>query len=388
MIKKMCFMMIFLSVLFSSCFFKEEVSGTSMETENSIAFQVSLANGSLAKHTDVFIRPADYVAKSNVLESSNLKQGIWNGKTDENGKILVKNLKAGKYTAEARGDSLKGLLKFEFGETAPDTFNIQMKKPGAISGTVEFPSGYNSATIGVLGLEYFTEVDSTGFFSFDVLPADSLVVLTFMESDSNIFSQIVSTSTVVIAEDTVYIDISINTKMDTTTYTDTLFYESFEDSTKSWYVSKTEYATANLKIQNEDNREGLVAYFTYTNDSINGWALMGHALDSILDLSFLDSISFYARGDGRISFAFDHLSEIDSTLNGKAWIHIEIDSKWTRYVVKPSDFLEADDIGGNTGWDAVKKEVSNITFFGNHGTHFWLDDVVLYSTRLDIKEIE
>lgn len=371
------------SMLYVACSFGDDVSGSSMETENSIAFEVLLANGRPAARTDVVIRPSDFLAKSTVTAQTNLKQGIWNGKTNEDGSIIIKNLPDGKYVIETKNDSLKGVLNFDLGSSAQeDTLSIQMEEPGTIMGSVVLPSQYSYARVSVVGLDYFVLTDSLGAFVLESLPSGTFSIVAIMESDTGSITPFTSAQVSVVSGDSMNINLGINGKMDSVTVIDTLFLESFEDSTHGWYTSVALYATATLNTQSDvEDREGLVSYFSYTNDSTNGWALMGHAFDSVNDFSNLDSVSFYARGDGRVSLAFDHWDDEDSTFTDKAWVHMEITSTWTRYVVKPSDFLEADSIGGNTGWDAVKNQVTNITFFGNLGTNFWLDDVVLYSTK-------
>lgn len=382
------FVLILCSGLYVSCALGDDVSGSTFETENSIAFEVQLADGKPAALTNVVVRPSDYVAKSKTPATTDLPQGIWNGKTDENGKITIKNLPNGKYVIETKKDSLKGVMSIELDSTELKGVNLKMKKPGAVFGSVVLPPQYRRAKVGIVGLDYFALTDSTGSFEFESLPADTFSIVAVMESESSAFTQLASASVAVVSSESTEINIGVNGKMDSVTVVDSLFYENFEDSTKGWYTSVANYATADLSAVLEEDRDELVAYFTYTNDSTNGWALMGHSFDGVQDLSNLDSVSFMARGDGRVSLAFDHWDDVDSAFTDKAWIHIEISSSWTRYVVKPSDFLKADSIGGNTGWDSVKKTVTNITFFGNNGKEFWLDDVVLYSTKRVLKGID
>lgn len=382
------FVSIFFSGLYVSCSLGD-VAGSSFETENSIAFEVQLADGNPAARTNVVVRPSDYVAKSNSSAKTNLREGIWNGKTDEDGNITIENLPDGKYVIETRNDSLKGVLSFALDSKAKSKKNLKMKRPGAVFGSIVLPPNYSHARVSIVGLDYYVETDSLGAFTFESLPADTFSIVAILEAKSGDFTQMASSSVVVVSDDSTEINIGVNGKMDSVTVVDSLFYEPFEDSTKGWYTSVANYATATLSAELDENRQDdLVAYFSYTNDSVNGWALMGHSFGSQMDLSNLDSVSFLARGDGRVSLAFDHWDDVDSAFTNKSWIHIEISSSWTRYVVKPSDFLKADSIGGNTGWDSVKKAVTNITFFGNNGKEFWLDDVVLYSTKRVLKGID
>ena len=66
------FVAIFYSGLYVACSIGDDVSGSSFETENSIAFEVRLNDGNPAALTSVVVRPSDYVAKSNTSAKTNL----------------------------------------------------------------------------------------------------------------------------------------------------------------------------------------------------------------------------------------------------------------------------------------------------------------------------
>ena len=155
-----------------------------------------------------------------------------------------------------------------------------------------------------------------------------------------------------------------------------------------WYISNSDSVTVSptseegfAKTLETDTagRGGIVAHLSYVSKGL-GWALLGTTLGGYKSLATLDSIVFWARGNGIISLAFDKLK---TPTEGKAWAHLSLDSTWTRYTVKPTNLLDADSIGGNIGWDAVKDSVSNITFLGNSGTDFWIDDIHLYGVDRD-----
>jgi hypothetical protein len=223
----------------------------------------------------------------------------------------------GKYVIETRNDSLKGVLSFALDSKAKNKKNVKMKRPGAVLGSIVLPPNYSHARVSIVGLDYYVETDSLGAFTFESLPADTFSIVAILEAKSGDFTQMASSSVVVVSDDSTEINIGVNGKMDSVTVVDSLFYENFEDSTKGWYTSVAHYATADLSAVLEEDRDELVAYFTYTNDSTNGWALMGHSFDGVQDLSNLDSVSFMARGDGRISLAFDHWDDVDSAFTDK-----------------------------------------------------------------------
>lgn len=178
-----------------------------------------------------------------------------------------------------------------------------------------------------------------------------------------------------------------------------VWVDDFEDSndvtgfpdpipTCHWYISNSDSVTVSptneegfTKALETDTtgRGGIVAHLSYVSKGL-GWALIGTTLGGHKSLATLDSVVFWARGNGTLSPAFDKL---ETATEGKAWTHLTLDSVWTRYSVRPTNLLDVDGVGGNIGWDAVKDSVSNITFLGSNGTDFWIDDVHLYGVDRD-----
>ena len=110
----------------------------------------------------------------------------------------------------------------------------------------------------------------------------------------------------------------------------------------------------------------------------------------------LDSVVFWARGSEAredstqwISFSFDvQMDSVDLEKNGyengKAWMHMTLDTAWTRYVVTPEDVADTVRIGGNIGWEKVKDHVTNLNIFGGGvGGPFeiWVDDITIYGVK-------
>lgn len=128
-----------------------------------------------------------------------------------------------------------------------------------------------------------------------------------------------------------------------------------------------------------DGRSGTAAHIVYTATSTM-WFVLGAKLGpEPRSLETLDSVEFWVRGDGLYSFAFDNFSGT----GGKAIFNDTLYSEWTRKCIRPSDFLPADNIGGNVGWDSVADSITNVTFFSGNGTEFWVDDIRLYGVNRD-----
>ena len=158
-----------------------DVAGSSLETENSVAFSVRDANGAPLARTKVLVRSSSFLAGAN-----NPLYNVINAETDENGILKVKTMDVGSYVVEARNDSLKGFEKIEI--TEADTGLIEMplrvQKPGALNGKVNLPDGTGSVTVSVRGLDYSVQTDTSGLFEFESLPEGEIEVVAFIYSDS------------------------------------------------------------------------------------------------------------------------------------------------------------------------------------------------------------
>lgn len=387
------------------------VAAGSLETENSIAFHVKLANGQNASKAYVIIHESEYFADKVNLDSTRHPQ------TDENGILELDSLPRGNYIVEVRSlqdkQEQKGATTFEITQADNDSgkvVTVQTGVPASFEGkayTDKYP-----AWVMIRGLEYKVPVDSQGNFSFESLP-EGVFEFVLVHSQTNsagaTVSQILTEEEICVgcngsepvnlvdktapskdsvSKDTATADTVAADTADTDTIPkDTLkhfVFDDFENSVSAWYESHSEKASGSLEISEAgEGRNGLAAHFQCTNDADYNWALMGQYLGGHVDMSALDSVVFWARGSVKkyISFSFDIVTA-DSKANItsiKSWIHIVLAEQWTRYSFTPADMVEAeDDNGGNVGWDAVKDGVTNISIFGGAGGEFWIDDIEFF----------
>lgn len=362
-----------------------EVAGSSMETENSIALSVQMPNGKPAARMNVVVRPEAFLAGAHNVDSSEFVNAV----TDEDGSLSVKTMGIGRYIIEARDDSLKGFTKIEI--TKADTglieLPIKVKTPGTLKGQVLMPEGTGPVTVSVRGMDYSVKTDSAGSFSFESLPEGEFDVVAFIYTDSTYKdengweSRVKDMKTIGIrsAEVTANKSVKVEVGEPETTYT---MFENFEDGTVGWYAFASSDATS--KLDAVKDRDGTVAHLVTMNDSAYNWALMGYAFEKETDFSDLDSLVFWARGNNRISVSFD--VNVDSTSeyeSGKSWVHLDMSDEWTRYCITPDDMLDSTDTnGGNLGWNAVKSHVTNLSFFGGAGDgELWIDDIEIFGIK-------
>jgi len=360
-------------------------AGSSMETENSIAVLTQLADGTPAARMDVIVRPESYLPGADELGSDSLYQLHF--ETDEKGRVVLSDVPSGNYVIEARNDSLnlKGFAKIKYVEADSTTpLTVEVSEPSKVSGHVGLPQLVRrSATVSVQGLDYQVPMDSTGYFEFESLPNGNVEIVAFVndeEKDSiTEYGRIAMNVGGQSGEGELYLGDSAYVKK-------YFVFDDFENGIASWVPTASKNGEVKVNADSAGfGRKGLVAHFVCKRDSAAewDWALIGRELGGFVDMSDLDSISFWARSSvkSQISFAFDVLVNTDSVTsseNIKSWAHFNVDTAWTRVVVTPSKLDTADSNGGNVGWNAVKKRVTKISIFGQMGTEVWIDDIEVF----------
>lgn len=402
-----------LGALFAGCsMFGGETASSTFETENSVALNVQLADGSPAKQALVKVRPTDYLAGTAAIDGVDEESfkdsvaGIFNGKTDDQGRLNVPKLKSGKYAVEVEGKKSKGFARFDVTPSECDSLDVDLAKSGSMAGQVVMPAGLTSVKVGIRGLDYVVETDEFGNFEFEDLPAGSFKAVGFTYSTSDYINEEGETDTyesfqafgvasVVVKSEETKEDVQIGYRKETVK--DTLPYimlSDFEDSTYGWYSSYSRYSKMKLSAVEGGGKYGLVAHMDCHSDSLYTWTMMGHNFAKYHDFSDLDSVVLYAKGknpDGDsmwISVSFDvHADSASGYESGKAWAHKAITEDWTKIVVKPKDLVPTDSnkIGGNLGWDVVKDHINSFGIFAarvNTGDYdVWIDDVEIFGVK-------
>ena len=360
-------------------------AGSSMETENSIALQVQLADGTPAARMDVIVRPDSYLSGASELGSDSIYQLHF--ETDKYGRVVLRDVPSGSYVIEARSDSLnlKGFEKIAYVESDSTTpLTVEVSEPTKVSGRVGLPQLVRrSATVSVQGLDYQVPMDSTGYFEFESLPNGNVEIVAFVNeagADSvTEYGRIEADVGVQSGESALYLGDSAYVKK-------YFVFEDFENGPGVWDAAASLNAEVSFDIDSAGfGREGKAARFICKRDSAAqwDWALIGRELGGYVNLSDLDSIRFWVRVStpSRISFSFDRFVNDDSVTssdNIKSWRHFEADTVWTQFTVIPAELDTADSNGGNYGWEAVKDSVTKIGIFGAMDTEVWVDDIEVF----------
>ncbi|HXP91703.1 MAG TPA: DUF2341 domain-containing protein [Fibrobacteria bacterium] len=149
----------------------------------------------------------------------------------------------------------------------------------------------------------------------------------------------------------------------------------------NWYASGSSGATLTLPAPGAafstaiqaagDGRTGKALHLSFTAKSPE-WVLAGTNLGiGYHRFGGLDSITFWARGKGTMHISLENRR--DTSGHMKAWAGFAMDTAWTRYAIKPSQF---DAPGSTFGWrPGVSDSVTTFSVFGQDGTDLWIDDI-------------
>lgn len=134
----------------------------------------------------------------------------------------------------------------------------------------------------------------------------------------------------------------------------------------------------------DKRRAGSALHLRYSTVNSSSYAVVNVSLirgsAEPRSLRSLDSIVFWARGNGILRMAFDHLQ---GDRWPKAWTTRTLDTAWIRYSIRPADLDPPSVIGNIVGWEAVRDSVTHLTFIGANGSEIWLDDVRLHGVNRD-----
>lgn len=161
----------------------------------------------------------------------------------------------------------------------------------------------------------------------------------------------------------------------------------YADGPRSWYFMPQDTNVTTIPstekaldaIEESENGEK-VFHWKSQSTKPNLWSMVGIRLNNRpSDLSYIDSISFTAKGSGELGFAIEVLDEP----TGKAKYVNYLDSTWKTFTFTSADFMEADQKYGNKGWDFVITRLTTISIWIVGDSEMWLDKVRIYGINRD-----
>ena len=390
-------LLLLLAVLFFVACSDSEVAGIStVETENAYLIQVVHddsvpAVGVLARmRAASFVRSVDGDSSGEVFYEEFV--------TDSLGYIHIDSLGVDVATLEIvdKGEGLFRKIAAEDVRKA-DSVRLVLEKTGSMRGKVYLPEGIDYAWIQVYGTDRLVKTDSEGFYEMDSLPA--------YEYDLRV---IVGDSVV---EQSAKVDAGEEARANVSAFEpDSIRVLDFESADAQFVITELDISEAgymsatdsSVKVTPEvavvpETREDIAEFIVEAGVGREGnaihwessakrgnWSFYGIWIckeESPCNLSAIDSIVYYARGNGVISITLETLGSSNTEGKTLAYDTLKTSDEWQRRVITPANFKPRDDLYGNLGWDVISKAVTTISIAAYDDTEFWIDDVVFYGVK-------
>lgn len=335
------------------------------------------ADGSVASNAKVALRKADFVVEKFALQNNLV---LADAVADEDGVLNIALPDSGDYRLTVSLGS-SSFSKVYDAKSLSKIDTLKLAASATISSKVTLDSDEDFAWVGVYGFDMLVKTNSTGAYVLPSLPAsDSLTVYFVHEKDSVPF-----------------VEWTVKTPKEGKSYlTPSKLLYDFEQDNELWYMDvDTLYRNSTFKfgdgkvdakhkladhLLDDEDRDSKVFYTKYelANDPY-AWVLLGGKLETLKNLSAIDSIVFYAKGTGEVRVALENWESYSKGVKAASgWK--KVGSDWGRIVVKPSELCVTSDEkwSCSDAWDSVKDQVKQIHFFFAAGKEISIDDVEIY----------
>lgn len=328
-------------------------------------------NGSPAAYATVALRAADAKAEKFAVQNAMVDSDV---RTDANGRFTMEWPEKGEYRLTVVSDGFAFSKVFD-AEDLPDLDTIWISATASVSSKVTLRTVDEFLWVGVYGLDVLVKTNDVGAYVLPSVPAGDSLPIYFVTADS-LNSLYAEWNTVVESNSTQFLN-------------PVKVLQDFENGDEGWYLNTdslkkgTEIKPANSVkegIVYDSTRKSKVFHGTYklANDDY-AWALVGTAFEHNMKFSEIDSVVFYAKGNGNIRLSLENY--IDQSKNLKAateWIPLSKD--WQRISVNPAELCvgAATTESCFTSWSGVKSWVKQFHIFVQDGSEFYVDDVILY----------
>ncbi|SOE76316.1 Carboxypeptidase regulatory-like domain-containing protein [Fibrobacter sp. UWT3] len=328
-------------------------------------------NGSPAAYATVALRAADAKAEKFAVQNAMVDSDV---RTDANGRFTMEWPEKGEYRLTVVSDGFAFSKVFD-AEDLPNLDTIWISATASVSSKVTLRTVDEFLWVGVYGLDVLVKTNDVGAYVLPSVPAGDSLPIYFVTADS-LNSLYAEWNTVAESNSTQFLN-------------PVKVLQDFENGGEGWYLNTdslkkgTEIKPANSVkegIVYDSTRKSKVFHGTYklANDDY-AWALVGTAFEHNMKFSEIDSVVFYAKGNGNIRLSLENY--IDPSKNLKAateWIPLSKD--WKRISVNPAELCvgAATTESCFTSWSGVKSWVKQFHIFVQDGSEFYIDDVILY----------
>ncbi len=330
-----------------------------------------MGDGSPAAYATVALRAAGAMADNYVVQNAMVESDL---RADKQGRFDMEWPAKGDFRLTVVKDGFAFSKVYSAKELAGlDT--VRLSATASISSKVTLRSVDTAVWVGVYGLDLLVKTNNVGAYVLPNVPANDELGIYFVTADS---------------ANGLYAEWNAFAEPNSTEFLSPVkVLQDFEDGSSGWYVNTDSlkkgttitpavYAKDGVEYDSTRKSNLFHAKYKLANDDY-AWALVGTSFVHYMNLAAIDSVVFYAKGDGNIRLSLENY--IDPSKNLKAateWIKLSKD--WTRISVNPAELCvgSATDESCFTTWSAIKGYVKQFHIFVQDGTEFYIDDVTLY----------
>lgn len=311
-------------------------------------------------------RVADYAVQNMILDSDL--------RTDARGKFTMEWPEEGEFRLTVSKNGFAYSKVFSVRELA-ELDTLRLVATASVSSKVTLRSNAEFLWVGVYGLDLLVKTNSVGAYVLPNVPANDTLGIYFVTADS---------------AKALYAEWHAFAEPGGTEFLSPLMVlQDFEGSTGNWYMNTDSLHKGTSIVPAKNVKDGVVYDSTRRSKVFHGsyklanddyaWALVGTSFEYYMNFAAIDSVVFYAKGDGNIRLSLENY--VDQNVNLKAateWMPLS--SEWRRISVNPAELC----VGAATtetcftSWSGVKNGVKQFHIFVQDGSEFYIDDVMLY----------
>ncbi len=343
-----------------------------VEPEKLLQVLALLKDGTPATYATVALRAADAKVEDYAVQNTMVESEL---RTDKNGRFEMEWPDSGDYRLTVTKDGF-AFSKIYNAKDLAKLDTLRLEATASISSKVTLRTGEEFLWVGVYGLDLLVKTNNAGSYVLPSVPARDSLDIYFVMPDS---------------AKTLYAEWKAIAEPYNTKFTNpVMVLQDFEDGIKSWYVN-TDALFKGTTLTPAANKvaDGIVYDSTRKSKVFHGeyklaeddyaWVLVGTTFEYEMNFSAIDSVVFYAKGDGNIRLSLENYINDNKSLKAATeWLPLSKD--WQRISVNPAELCV-----GNaktetcfTSWSGVKYLVKQLHIFPQDGTEFYIDDVTLY----------
>lgn len=344
---------------------------TNPDTAEDVRGFVATIDGKPAVYAMAALRPVDFQVTTAEVENSAIVPDYY---SDSSGRFSFDLPDSGKYRLTVVKDGFSFSKEYGAQELA-DIDTLRLNATASVSSKVTLRSSDSLMWVGVYGLDLLVKTNDVGAYVLPNVPANDTLGIYFVTADSS---------------HKIYTEWNASATSSSTEFLSPVkVLQNFEGKLDGWYVNTDAlYKGTTLTpaknvadgVEYDSTRKSKVFHGKYKlADDDYAWVLVGTMFEHEMNFSAIDSVVFYAKGDGNIRLSLEnYINDTQSLKAATEWMPLS--KNWKRISVNPAELCV-----GNaktetcfTSWSGVKKVVKQLHIFSQDGSEFYIDDITLY----------